>query len=114
MKKRLCQISNVINNGSQIYAFAADTQTGETIFIRGSFVETNEITPDDVGENFYCYAEVQGKDTTKGPVLFTFLGWEGDDDRADEIKRLKEQIAAANKLLDQVRAIINDTVASND
>lgn len=114
MKKRLCQISNVIKNGSQAYAFAADTETGETIFIRSSFIAANEISQDDVGENFYCYAEKQGKDTTKGPVLFTFIGWESEDDQADEIKRLKEQLDAANKQLDQVRAIINDTVAAHD
>jgi hypothetical protein len=109
MKKRLCQISNVINNGSQSYAFATDTETGQTIFIRGSFIEANDINSSDVGANFYCYAEAQGKDTTKGPVLFTFLKWEGEDDQADEIKRLTEQLDAANSQLDKVRAIINAT-----
>ena len=114
MKKRLCQISNVINNGSQAYAFARDTETGETIFIRSSFIEVNDINSSDVGANFYCYAEAQGKDTTKGPVLSTFLKWEGEDDQADEIKRLTKQLDAANSRLDQVRAIINAAGASND
>jgi hypothetical protein len=114
MKKRLCQISNVINNGSQAYAFAADTETGETIFIRSSFIAANDINQDDVGSNFYCYAEVQGEDTTKGPVLFTFLRWEGEDDERAEIKRLTEQLDAANSQLEQVRAIINTDAANDD
>ena len=114
MKKRLCQISNVIDNGSQAYAFATDTETGETIFIRSGFISANDINQDDVGENFYCYAKAQGEDTTKGPVLFTFLGWEGDDDERAEIKRLTEQLDAANGRLEQVRAIINTDVANDD
>ena len=107
MKKRLCQINNVVKNDGLVFGFATDTETGETVFIRQQYIEANDISPADVGLNFHCYAQKKNPNDDRGPVLTTFLGWQDDPDQSDEIARLRDQLNAANRQLDQVRAIIN-------
>lgn len=106
MRKRLCQINNVVKNDGQVFGFAKDTETGETVFIRKEFIEAQDIRQEsDVGQNFYCYAEKKGPDDEKGPVLTTFLGWQ-DDDESAEVARLRDQLNEARQELETLRSAI--------
>lgn len=115
MRKRLCQINNVVKNQGQVFGFATDTETGETVFIRKEFIESQDITQEnDVGQNFYCYAHKKGNDDGKGPVLITFLGWE-DDDESAEVARLRKQLNDALQELETLRSAISAAVGmAND
>ena len=115
MRKRLCQISNIVKYiDGQVYGFATDTETAETVFIRSPFIEANGITEADVGENFYCYAHKKGNDDSKGPVLITFLGWQ-DDDESAEVARLREQLNKTRQELETLRSAISAAVGmAND
>jgi hypothetical protein len=107
MRKRLCQINNVVKNDGQVYGFSTDTETGETVFIRQQYIEANDIRPADVGLNFFCYAHKKGPDDEKGPVLITFLGWQ-DDDESAEVARLRDQL---DKALKELAALKSDAKA---
>ena len=107
MRKRLCQINNVVKNDGELYGFATDTETGETVFIRKEFIEAQEIEKDDVGFNFFCYAQKIDPDDDKGPVLTTFLGWQ-DDDQSEEIASLRDQL---DKALKELAALKSDAKA---
>ena len=109
MRKRLCQINNVVKNDGQVFGFATDTETGETVFIRQQYIEANDISPADVGLNFFCYAHKKGPDDEKGPVLITFLGWQ-DDDESAEVARLREQLKEARQELETLRSAISAAV----
>lgn len=109
MRKRLCQINNVVKNDDQVFGFATDTETGETVFIRQQYIEANEIEQGDVGQNFYCYAHKKGPDDEKGPVLITFLGWQ-DDDESAEVARLRDQLNEARQKLETFRSAISAAV----
>ena len=109
MRKRLCQINNVVKNSDQVFGFATDTETGETVFIRSPFIEANDITPDDVGLNFFCYAHKKQPHDDKGPVMITFLGWQ-DDDESAEVARLREQLNTTRQELETLRSAISAAV----
>lgn len=110
MQKRLCQINNVVRNDDQVFGFATDTETGETVFIRQQFIEANGITEADVGQNFHCYAQKKNPNDDKGPVLITFLGWQDDPDQSDEIDSLREQLNAARQELAALKSAIRAAV----
>ena len=110
MRKRLCQISNVVKNDGQVFGFATDTETAETVFIRQQYIESNDISHDDVGLNFFCYAHKKGPDDEKGPVLITFLGWQDDHDESAEVARLREQLNEARQELETLRSAISAAV----
>lgn len=110
MRKRLCQINNVVKNDGQVFGFATDTETGETVFIRQQYIEANEIEQDDVGQNFYCYAHKKGPDDEKGPVLITFLGWQDDPGVCEEIASLRDQLKASRKELAAFKSAIRAAV----
>lgn len=115
MRKRLCQISNIVNNGDQVFGFATDTQTAETVFIRTPFIEANDITANDVGENFFCYAQKKTPDDEKGPIMITFLGWQDEPNDGDEIDSLREQLDATRKELASLKSAIRAAVGmAND